>query len=60
MQVQGTFCFIVGLLLAIVGVAGVEQSLTDASLITGFVVSLVGCGVLGCGVLMLNTETTYG
>ena len=56
MRFQGTFCFAVGLMLAVVGVAAVDQSLTDDGLITGFLISLLGCGVLGCGVLMLNRE----
>lgn len=56
---QGTFCFMVGLVLAVVGAAGVDQSITDASMIESFAVSLIGCGVLACGVMIMNRETAY-
>jgi|LauGreDrversion4_2_1035121.scaffolds.fasta_scaffold1420624_2 hypothetical protein len=48
---QSMFVFIVGLLMAMLGVGGVEGSITNAELITGLVVSGVGLLVMWAGTL---------
>lgn len=53
-QGNGMFLFITGLILAMLGVGGVEGSLDNAGLVTGMVVALVGCAVAACGVMMIN------
>lgn len=55
----GMFCVIVGLITTALGVGGVEQSLDDAGLFAGALVSLVGCGIMGCGVLMIRQSEEY-
>jgi hypothetical protein len=54
MEKSGTFLFIVGLLITIFGVGGVEQSVTDLVMIQCFAVAMVGCMIMGCGVSMIN------
>ena len=53
------FCFVVGLMLTAFGVGGVEQSMDDMGLLSGVLVSLVGLGIMGCGVLMLRQSEEY-
>ncbi len=48
---QSMFVFIVGLLMVMLGVGGVEGSITNAELILGLVVSGVGLLVMWAGTL---------
>lgn len=48
---QSMFVFLVGLLIAMLGVGGVEGSITNAELILGLVVSGVGLLVMWAGTL---------
>jgi hypothetical protein len=48
------FVIIVGLLVTIAGVAGIEASMNDLGLMNAGAVALVGILVLGCGVLGLR------
>ena len=56
----GTILTVVGIWFAILGVSGMESSITDQSLFAGWLVSIVGVGVLGCGVLMLRQVDSRG
>ena len=56
MSRTGTFMFAVGFLVTAFGVGGVEQSLTDGAMIQAFLVSLVGCAIMGVGVSLLNSS----
>ena len=56
----GTILTVVGIWFAILGVSGMESSITDQSLFAGSLVSIVGVGVLGCGVLMLGQVDSRG
>ncbi len=51
---QSMFVFIVGLLMVMLGVGGVEGSITNAELILGLVVSGVGLLVMWAGTLGLR------
>jgi uncharacterized membrane protein len=51
---QGMFVFIVGLLIVLAGVGGVEQSITDAELTSALLVALVGLGSMYCGTVMIR------
>ena len=53
-QGHGLFLFITGLVLAMLGVGGVEGSLDNEGLVTGMLVALLGCAVMGCGVMMIK------
>ena len=48
------FVIIVGLLVTIVGVSGIEASMDDLGLMNAGAVAIVGILVLGCGVLGLS------
>jgi len=48
------FVFMVGLLVTAFGVGGVEQSLDNAGLALGALVSLVGCLIMWAGTLGLK------
>jgi uncharacterized membrane protein len=51
---QGMFVFIVGLLIVLAGVGGVEQSITDTELTSALLVALVGLGSMYCGTVMIR------
>lgn len=48
---EAFFLFIVGLLITIFGVGGVEQSMDNAGLLSGVLVSVVGLLIMWCGTL---------
>ena len=56
----GTILTVVGIWFAILGVSGMESSIPDQSRFAGSLVSIVGVGVLGCGVLMLAQVDSRG
>ena len=45
------FLVVMGILMTAFGCGGIEQSMDDAGLLTGVLVSVVGLMVMGCGVL---------
>lgn len=51
---SGMFLVFTGLVLTIFAFAGMEASMTDAGLISGFLISILGGLILACGVLMLD------
>ena len=53
------FVFMVGLLVTAFGVGGVEQSLDNAGLALGALVSLVGCLIMWAGTLGLQNAHYY-
>jgi hypothetical protein len=54
------FLLIVGLMLTLLGVGGIEGSLDNTGLLTGLLISLLGCAVMGCGVLIIKqTDEGY-
>jgi len=53
------FCFIVGLLVTIFGVGGIEQSLDNSGLLLGALVSTVGLMIMGCGAMMIQNAEAY-
>ena len=53
-QGQAMFVFIVGLLVTMLGVGGVENSITDAELLQSVLVSVTGLGCMFCGTLMIK------
>lgn len=54
-QGQAMFVFVVGLLVTMFAVGGVENSITNAELLQAVAVAITGLGCMGCGVLMLNS-----
>lgn len=50
------FLTIVGLIMALGGVGGVEQSITDLELVQSTLVAIVGVCVMGCGVLAIRVQ----
>jgi hypothetical protein len=59
-QGNGMFLLIVGLMLTLLGVGGIEGSLDNTGLFTGLLISLLGCAVMGCGVLIIKqTDEGY-
>jgi len=50
------FLIITGLVTAMFGVGGVENSITNVELLQGLAVSLVGLGTMGCGVLAIQVQ----
>jgi FtsH-binding integral membrane protein len=50
------FMIITGLVVTMAGVGGIEQSFTTAELLSGLLVALTGCGIMGCAVLMIRNE----
>ena len=55
------FLVVAGLVLALLGVGGVEASLDNVGLLQGFFVALVGVMTMGAGVLAIkvNAETNF-
>ena len=51
---SGFFCFIVGLLLTLGGVGGVEQSVADSEFYSALLVSVVGLLIMWAGTTMLK------
>lgn len=50
------FLTIVGLLMAMAGAGGVEQSITSVELLQSIVVAIAGLAVMGCGVLAIKVQ----
>ncbi len=50
------FMMFTGIVTTMLGVGGVENSLTNAELMQGLAVSVVGLGIMYCTVLMINRE----
>lgn len=48
------FLTFTGLVLTMFGVGGIENSITDSELLAGVAVSVVGLGIMGCAVLMMQ------
>lgn len=48
------FLVVVGLVFAMAGVGGVEQSISNLELVQSFLVALVGLAVMGCGALAIK------
>lgn len=51
--------FVVGLLLALGGVGGVEASVETGALVQSFAVACVGLCIMYCGVTALNVSESY-
>jgi sulfite exporter TauE/SafE len=47
---------ILGLILTMLGVGGIENSITDTELLQGLAVSVLGLMLMGVGVLMLREQ----
>jgi hypothetical protein len=50
------FLVITGLVTVMFGVGGVENSITTGELLQSLAVSLVGLGIMGCGVLAIQVR----
>lgn len=50
------FLVFVGMLMAMGGVGGVTDSITDIEMVQSFLVALVGVCVMGCGVLAIRVQ----
>jgi hypothetical protein len=48
------FLMFTGLILVMGGVGGIENSITDTELLSGTVISFLGCAVMWCGVRMMQ------
>ena len=53
-QGQAMFVFIVGLLVTMLGVGGVEQSITNTELLQALAVAATGLGCMYCGTLLIK------
>jgi multisubunit Na+/H+ antiporter MnhG subunit len=53
-QAQGMFVFLVGIVITLLGVGGVESSVTAAELMTAVLVAVTGLGCVACGAHMIN------
>ena len=51
--------FIVGLLMCVGGVGGVEASLDNGALVQSFAIACVGLCIMYCGVTALNVSEYY-
>ena len=51
---QAMFVFVVGLLVTMLGVGGVENSITNTELLQSLAVSVTGLGCMYCGTLMIR------
>ena len=51
---QGMFVFVVGLLVTLLGTGGVENSISNADLLTSVLVAATGLGCMYCGTLMIK------
>lgn len=52
----GMFVFVTGLILTFGAAGGVENSITDAELISSVIVAAVGLAVMYAGTLILNRQ----
>jgi hypothetical protein len=50
------FVAMVGLIMTLGGVGGVENSITNAELLDSVIVAVVGLMVMGCGVLAIKRQ----
>ena len=50
------FMVTTGIATAMLGLGGVENSITTAELVQGLAVALVGVGIMACAVLMIRQE----
>jgi hypothetical protein len=50
---------VTGLIFTLFGVGGIEQSITNAELVTSLVVSIVGMAIMYCGTLALKVSDSY-
>ena len=50
------FLVITGLVTVMFGVGGVENSITTGELLQSLAVSMVGLGIMGCGVLAIRVQ----
>jgi hypothetical protein len=50
------FLVITGLITVMFGVGGVENSFTNVELLQSLAVSVVGLGIMGCGVLAIRVQ----
>ncbi len=51
---QAMFVFIVGLLVTMLGVGGVENSITNTELLQSLAVAVTGLGCMYCGTVMIK------
>ena len=51
---QGMFVFVVGLILTMFAVGGVENSITNTELLTSVLVAVTGLGCMFCGTVMIK------
>ena len=51
---QGMFVFVVGLILTMFAVGGVENSITNTELLQSLAVSVTGLGCMFCGTVMIK------
>ena len=51
---QGMFVFVVGLILTMFAVGGVENSITNTELLTSVLVAATGLGCMFCGTVMIK------
>ncbi len=51
---QGMFVFVVGLILTMFAVGGVENSITDSELLQSLAVAVTGLGCMFCGTVMIK------
>ena len=50
------FVAMVGLIMTLGGVGGIENSITNAELLDSLIVAVVGLMVMGCGVLAIKRQ----
>jgi hypothetical protein len=50
------FMMFTGIVTTMLGVGGVENSMTDAELVQSLAVAVVGLGIMWCAVSMINRE----
>ena len=53
-QGQAMFVFIVGLIVTMLGVGGVESSITNTELLQAVLVAVTGLGCMYCGTLLIK------
>lgn len=53
-QGQAMFVFITGLLVTMLGVGGVESSITNTELLQALAVAVTGLGCMYCGTLLIK------
>jgi len=51
---QGMFVFVVGLILTMFAVGGVENSITNTELLQSLAVAVTGLGCMFCGTVMIK------